>query len=608
VTYAWGGEIAAEALLREGVTCMFGLTAGHMQAIQDFAYRRGIDVFQVRHEQAGAFAADAYARVSRRPGVCFATAGPGMLNMATGLHMAYLAGSPVVALLGGHKVKESDRHTLQEADAASVLGSITKWTRRCHSPDQIGFYIRKAFRDAMTPPYGPVAIEFPLDATNWEPVDRAGQVAYVEGEWRHSGAPAVPPDPNLLRCAVDALSASRRPLLIAGDGVHWDDSGDLLRQVAERYGMPVNLRRLARGAVNEHSPRVLPSAIRKPFIEDADLIVLLGLDVGYFESFGAWRTNARFIQVNRAPEQIALNLPTAVELQADTRSFLTALLNSDAGSPRNTTTWLDRVAEQRAVLAERRAEAAASHDAERPVHPGTIARQLCALMPPGIPVVLDSFTASAFLSAEVELTASGQLLDSGLSAAIGHGVGMGIGASVATGSGPVLVMMGDGGMGIGGGDVETAVRLGLPVLYVIYNNSTFCAGMEKYCYGKDFRALGPTARGGWNLTPDIRYDKMYAPLGCHTENVDQPEQLSGAIDRALGSGKTSVINIMGSRDVVHPLYDTAYAKEMFWHLPPAEIEEPARRRHIDHHYPMFHGGSSVVEEHDGGRRPAAGDL
>ena len=90
---------------------------------------------------------------------------------------------------------------------------------------------------------------------------------------------------------------------------------------------------------------------------------------------------------------------------------------------------------------------------------------------------------------------------------------------------------------------------------------------------------------------------MYAPLGCYTENIDQPEQLDSMLARALESGKTSVINIIGARDVIHPLYDNVSAKEMFWHLPADEVEAPVRNRHLDGYYPQFHDGSAAPKGH-----------
>lgn len=587
----WGGEIAADALLREGVTSMFGLTGGHLQSLQDFAYRAGIDLYQMRHEQAGIYAADAYARTSRRPGVAFGTAGPGMLNMAAGIHMAYLAGSPVVCLLGGHKQKEADRGTLQEADAVPVLSSITKWTKRCHTVDQVSFYIRKAFRDAMTPPYGPVAIEFPLDAFNWEPTDPSDQVAYLPGPWRASQDPRTAPDPRLLAEVARLVGNARRPLLIAGDGVHWDHAEEALARACETLELPVNLRRMSRGAIREDGRLSVPSAARRAVFEEADLIVTLGLDVGYFESFGNWRTDATIVQVSRTASDIALHLPTAVEVRADTASFLNGLVDL-AGDERlgaaARTAWVERIGTHRTAHRERIAGEAAEHAHDVPLHPRTIAQAIVDQLPPDMPVVLDSFTGSAFLSSQTELSHTGQMIDSGLSGAIGHGIGMGIGASVATDNGPVFVLMGDGGVGIGSGDIEAAVRFELPIVYLIYNNGGFCAGLESYAYGEDFSLLGPKARGGFNFTQGVRYDQMFAPLGCHVEHVETPGGLREAINRALASGITAVINVVGTRDVHHPLYHSAQSKEMFWHLPPDEVEAPARERHIEHHYPKFH--------------------
>jgi len=585
---AWPAQIAVEVLKAHGTKAMFGLTGGHIQALQDFAYRGGIDVYQVRHEQTGAYAADGYARVTRTPGVCFGTAGPGMTNMVTGIHMAYLAQSPMVCLLGGHKLRESDRGSLQEADAEKILGSITKWTVRCSTPEQTSYYLAKAFRDAMTPPYGPVAIEFPLDTFNWAPTPRDAQVGYLPGASGPRVAPRLVPDSDRMDEVADRVARARRPLFIAGDKVHWEQCGPLLARTAEQLGVPVSLRRMARGAVAETHPLVVPAAIRKNLIRDADLIVLLGLNVGYFESFGTWRTDADFIQVSSDPGEFSAHLPTAVELQADVSSFLEQLnLRSVGADGSGRDEWVRRIAVDRAAWRERLEEDGRRHAGDVPVHPRALAASLSGGVLRGLPVVLDSFTGSTFLSEHLALDEGSQMLDSGLSAAVGHGVGMGIGAAVGTG-GPVFVMMGDGGIGIGGGDIEAAARFGLPVVYLIYNDGAFCAGLESYCYGKDYSLLGEKARRGFNLTEGIRYDQMFAPLGCHVEHVVESSQIESAVTRALESGKTAVIDVHSTREVAHPLYDSEYAKEMFWHLPPEEMQAPARAQHVDYHYPKFH--------------------
>ncbi len=591
----WAAEIAVKALQAEGVDTMFGLTGGHIGPIQDHAYRAGINVVQVRHEQAAAYAADGYARVTRRPGVCYGTAGPGMLNMVTGIHMAYASRTPMVCLFGGHRERESRRGSMQEAYAVDVCSSITKWTVRVTEPEMASHFIRKAFRDAMTPPFGPVGIEFPIDKFNWEPIEEADQVAYRAGPWRQAETVRSAADPQFAARAMDMLLKARRPLVIGGEGLHWSGSEETLKTLVERNRIPFSLRRLGRGTIREDHPLAISAGARRDVLADADVVLLVGLQVAYFESFGEWKTNARFIQIQNCVEDLLPTLPTEIHLVGDPNTILRQMLDSapPAQVDRERGAWLEHAAQTQRKFVDRLSADAQAVATESPIHPRWLAKAVADFVTPEFNVVFDAFTSSTFLGEQLLAKRSGQVLDAGLSAAFGHGVGMAIGAQVARPGAPVLVMMGDGGMGVGGGDIETAVRYGLPIVFLIYNDSTFCAGLERYCYGEGFRALGPQAHKGFRLTQDIRYDLMYAPLGCHTEHVERPQDIVPALQRSFASGKTAVINLIGTRNVQHPLYDSANAREMFWHLPAAEIEEPARKRHHEYFYPKFHDGKKV---------------
>lgn len=595
----WPAEQVVEALQREGVTAMFGIFGGHISSIQDYAYRAGIDVLQMRHEQAAVHAADGYARATRGPGVCFATAGPGMTNTVTAMHMAYVNRTPVVLLLGGHKVREEGRDTMQEADAASILGSVTKSFRRVTVPEQADLYVRMAFREAMTYPYGPVAIEFPSDLFNDLPISPASRIGWPGDDVHLGPPPPVAGDPQGVAKAFAALSTAERPLIIAGDGVHWDDAGHELRELVEGLSVPLSMRRHGRGAVSEDHPLVIPAPARKRALENADVVMLLGLHLSYLEGFGDWRTAARFIQVSRHPSEIGVNLPTLVEITADQTTFLRQMNALAADLPPNVQApavpWADAC---RADVEQWRS----SRDAGvrelvdcSVIHPVVLASELSRLVPDDVPVILDSFTASGFLAEFLQPRASGRVMDAGLSAAFGHGVGMALGASMAADAGPVLSVLGDGGVGLGGGDIETAARYGLPVVFVISNNGALGSGMEDYAYGPGYSILGPKARGGFNLTPDVRYDQMFAPLGCHTEHVTSIDELEGALSRSFESGLPAVINVVTDRDAQPGLYETVHARQMFWHLPVDEVMEPARRRHHETLFPRFHSGMTLSE-------------
>lgn len=598
----WPAEVVVEALQREGVRAMFGLFGGHIASIQDYAYRAGIDVLQVRHEQAAVHAADGYARATRGPGVCFATAGPGMTNTVTAMHMAFVNRTPVVLLLGGHKVREEGRSTMQEADARAVLSSVTKSFRRVTVPEQADLYVRMAFREAMTFPYGPVAIEFPTDLFNDRPIPPDSNIAWP-GAGVHLGRPPrVAGDSRGVASAFEALTRAERPLIIAGDGVHWDDAGASLRELLGKLEIPLSMRRHARGAVPEDHPLVIPGPARKRALADADLVMLLGLHLSYLEGFGDWKTSAEFIQVSRHPSEVAVNIPTLVEITADQATFMRQMnaLADDLPTdrPRPSLPWSTTC---RADVEQWRTRRDAEVDdllGREVIHPFAFASELSRLIPHDATVILDSFTASGFLAEFLEPKASGHVMDAGLSAAFGHGVGMALGASMASDGGPVVSVLGDGGVGLGGGDIETAVRYELPVVFVVSNNGALGSGMEDYAYGQDYAILGAKARGGFNLTPGVRYDQMFAPLGCHTEYVTKLAELDGALDRSFRSGLPSVVNVVVDRNARPALYDTVHAREMFWHLPADEVMEPARSRHHETLFPRYHGGLTMSEAFD----------
>lgn len=593
----WPAELAVQALQDEGVEVMFGILGGHIQSIIDYGYRAGIKIIMTRHEQAAVHAADGYARLTRKPGVCFATGGPGMLNMITGIHMAYVSRTPMVFLFGGHKEKESHRGAVQEAYAAEVCRSITKWTVRVTDPSMASFFIRKAFKDAMTPPYGPVGIEFPVDTFNFEPVEASSQIAYRPGPWLESPAARAATDPAYAKCAVDMLRTAKRPLIMAGEGVHWASAGPQLQAMAERLRIPFNLRRLGRGAIPEDHPLSISGGARKNVVSEADVVLLLGLNVGYLESFGEWKTDARFIQLQSSADDVLQTLPTALEMVADPAMVLEqmlAVVDADGTLDPDRDVWTTRASVLQSQFVARMTNEAVQTAHEAPIHPRWLAKVVSDFTDENTTLVFDSFTASTYLGEHLLAKRSGQVLDAGLSAAFGHGIGMGIGAKLARPDDRVLVMMGDAGAGLGGGDIETAVRYGVPVVYLVYNNSIFAAGLEDYAYGENFRILGPEAYKGFHLT-DVRYDLMYEPLGCHVEHVEDPAEITAALERAFASGKTAVINLVSTRHSQHPLYESAAAREMFWHLPVDEVEAPVRKRHHEFYYPKFHNGRRVDE-------------
>jgi acetolactate synthase I/II/III large subunit len=173
-----------------------------------------------------------------------------------------------------------------------------------------------------------------------------------------------------------------------------------------------------------------------------------------------------------------------------------------------------------------------------------VTRDLLDVMDRDATLVIDSFTLSGWLSQWFGARFAGQIVDAGPLAPVGHGVGMGIGVQLARPGKQVIVVIGDGGFGIGGMELETALKHRLPIVTLLWNNSSWGPGFEQM----------PMLRGRvdpFDMLPGLRYDRMFEAIGCHGEQVERPEELRPALERALASGKPSVVNVIGDARVGH---------------------------------------------------------
>jgi acetolactate synthase-1/2/3 large subunit len=545
-----GGAIVARTLRAEGVDVCFALNGGHIWPILRHLRDNGIRMIHMRHEQSCAYAADAYARSSRRPGVLAVTAGCGLTNAVTGLCVAHLAGSAVVCLAGQHPTTEDGIGSFQEAYATEICGSFTKSAKRVLDWTTIARDVRAAFRAAQAWPVGPTVVELPTN------------VLYQQGApaRQRRGAQVFDPeamramaDPAAIERAVDLLCAAERPLVAAGDGVFWADAAEELRALAERLEIPVYARRAGQGALPETHPLAVRGAWKKPFTSRADVVLTVGFRFWSGEHFGeppTWAGDAAYLQVDPMPLRIGAHVDAQVALVGDPKLVLRQLLAAAEArgsrvASRRHHAWLAEIGAVRERFDEaRRAQEAEVHEA-RPIHPARLVRELVDVLPADATVVVDSFTLSGWLSDWFQARFAGQVIDAGPLAPVGHGIGMAIGAQLARPGKPVVVVIGDGGLGIGGMEIETALRCKLPIVTVVWNNSS---------WGPSFDQM-PLLRGHvdpFDMLPDLRYDRMFEAIGCHAEHVERPGEIRAALERALGAGKASVVNVLGDARVGHP--------------------------------------------------------
>lgn len=579
--YPYPSQYIADVLKEHNAEVAFGVHGGHIWQIVDAMSAAGIKIVTVRHEQAGVYAAEAYSKVTGRPGIAFATVGPGTANIVSAVQQAYLSKSPVIVLLGGHEIQVDRLYTtIQEAYAPDLMSGITKWTQRVVHPSQYKQFVTRAFKEAMSYPRGPVVLEFSLDGL-WTPIPPAarpsifGEHAKYRPHWLVGdlNKPLVGGgDPAQLENVLDLIYKAERPLIYAGDGVHWADAGAELTEFAELSQVPSTNRRIARGAIPETHPMFFPSRAGKGLLKDSDLIVTIGMKVGFFEGYGAkW---PKVIQIAESPEHIWTFLDTAEAVIGNPKVVLSQLIGlakrkrvKPAASRQD---WVKRAQDDTKAAWARLTARADKYKDHKRIHPGWLSKviaETCEEMYGGRNrIMVDGYTISDYCPQFIRARYSGQIMDASEQAGIGHGVGMAIGAAFAdpeTRKCPIIALMGDAGIGVSGMDIETALRFKLPIVFLVSNNNGWLISLKYSHYGKDWQAMGKQDQGlGQECLPDIRYDKMFEALGCYTEQVTEPDKIKESLQRALKAaenGQTAVLNVMVDPSVGNSsIYSFAY--------------------------------------------------
>lgn len=545
-----GGVLIGRILKEQNVKYMFAVNGGHTFPILATLRDNGIKLIHMRHEQATAYAADAYARVTGEPGVCCVTAGCGLTNAVTGLCGAALTNSSVVCLSGQHPTTEDYIGSFQEAYGSDVVSSFAKFGKRVLDWTTIEVDLRQAFREAKNPPQGVSMLEVPtniLYQTDDETKQRRGAKIYDTDAIRSQG------DPRSIEKTAELLFSAQRPLIAGGDGIFWSNAQEELKELAELTSTPVYCRRAGQGALDEDSHLAIRGAWKKPFTGNADVVLAVGFRFWSGEKFGeppTWTDKATYIQVDTDPQRVGWHVPAEVGIVGDPKLVLRQIIDAIKAmqldfSAKRESPWLQQMVEVRQNYERMISERAAKTHTDVPIHPDRLTKDLISVIDKDATLIIDSFTLSGYTSQWFTAHTTGQIVDAGPLAPVGHGVGMGIGAQLGRPGKQVIVVSGDGGLGIGGMDMETAAKYDIPIICLLWNNSS---------WGPSFEQM-PLLKGRtdpFDMVPNIRYDKVFEPMGVHTEHAETPDEIIPALERALKSGKTSLINVLGDKRFGHP--------------------------------------------------------
>lgn len=575
----YGGGYIAKAFLDAGVEVMFGIPGITDNLLGDFMDGGG-KAFTVRHEQTAAYAADGYARSLRRPGVVFTSLVNGAMNTVPGMFHARGANSPVVLLASASPMSEdglpSGQGNFSPALITRVMEHATKFSIRIPDVRMASYWVREALHRAMDGTPGPVALELPMNVNGWRGSDP--QRHYVKDRGRIARLPYTAGDASTVRELVDRLIEAERPVIINGDGVFWSDAANELIELAELLEIPTCGRRMGRGALPESHRLSFTPALRRGFLEDADMVVLLGHQVtsldGYFDK-PAWNHSHTWAQVQERPEDVWYGIPTDLAVIGSVKLVLRQMIDCAKEAlrdrPVDRTKWTEAL--KRAVE-RRRASIRREVDGDRgkaKIHANVLCQEIAEFMDNSSTLILDSFVGSTHMTDKFEAKYAGQVLDAGLYMSLGHSIGMAIGAQIAGPGRQVLSLIGDGGFGISGMDVETMVRYGLPAVVVLLNNASW--GGRGWAHDLYY----PKRKGTGDLG-HIRYNKMFEPVGCHVERVEEETDIKPALDRAFASGKPALIDVACDTDRLTSVRVSAnlldvWVRDGLGELPPEALAE-----------------------------------
>ncbi|MBI3245247.1 MAG: thiamine pyrophosphate-binding protein [Deltaproteobacteria bacterium] len=530
-----GDQVIAQCFKNEGVDTFFFMMGGPTSGTAGACLDLGMQGIYVRHEQAAAMMAHAYARVTGKPGICITPSGPGTANAVTGLANAWADASPIIAIGGSAPMRATTLDSFQEMDQVAMMKPVVKAAYRVDIASRIPEFVSLAFREAMDGKKGPVYLDLPGDILATKLDD---EKLYWPTQYRVDARPAG--DPVLVRRAVELLAQAKHPLLVTGSGVLWSGASAELQQFVDATGIPFFTTPQGRGVIPEDHPRAFPAA-RSTAFREADVVLVIGARANSMLSFlraPRFSPDAKFINVNLDGKEIGHNRGVEVGIVGDAKLVLQQMIAEAAGKidGRQETAWVAQLAAKQRSNEERSAEVL--HSSKVPIHPLRLCREVREIVSRDTILVVDGHEILNFARQSIPVYEAGTSLNAGPHGCMGIGVPFGIGAKAARPDKPVLVLSGDGAFGWNGMEMDTAIRHHLAIVVVVSNNGGFTSRQTGRMSAGN---IGPA-----NIGRDLgyqRYDKMVEALGGYGEFVENPNDIRAAIERAFASGKPALVNV-----------------------------------------------------------------
>ncbi|HUV80276.1 MAG TPA: biosynthetic-type acetolactate synthase large subunit [Candidatus Bathyarchaeia archaeon] len=546
-----GAEIVVEELKNEGAEVAFGIPGGVLLDLYEVLYTEdAMRHILMRHEQCAAHAADGYARVSGKTGVCIATSGPGATNLVTGLANASMDSTPVVALTGQVPTAAIGSNAFQEASTFTITMPVTKYNFLVKRTEDLPKVLHNAFYIANTGRKGVVLIDLPKDV-----LATKAEVDLHPKETFAGYKPKIKPNKVQIKKAAEALVNAERPLIIAGGGVISTGATEELRHLAEFLGAPVVTTLMGKGAIPENHPFSLGMAgmhgriYANKAINECDALLAVG--TRFSDRLTGWQLDqfapdATLIHVDIDAAEINKNIQVDIPIVGDAKLALGEIIKwlEMKKKTANKSVWVQRIKEMHSACEECIKDV------------GRVGSSISDMFIKEINSILDG---NAIVTTEVgqcQMFAAHYyitkkprtFISSGGLGTMGFGFPAAIGAKVAAPDKKVVDIAGDGSFLMTCQDLATCVENDIPVVVCVFHNRYL--GMVRQWQELFFdKRYSHTSLGA---TPD--FVKLADAFGCYGERVEKPDDLKDALHNAFESGKPAVIDmIVGNEDNILPM-------------------------------------------------------
>lgn len=523
-----GAEILMRALVDQGVTTLFGYPGGAIMPVYDalYDYRKQLNHILVRHEQAATHAAEGYARVSGKTGVCMVTSGPGATNTITGIADAMMDSTPMVVITGQVGAQMLGTDAFQECDVVDITQPISKWAYQIRSAKDVAWAVQRAFYIASSGRPGPVVLDFTKNAQ----VEKA---EYVPGsiDFIRSYVPIPPTDKQSIIEAAALINEAKRPLVLVGQGVELGNASEELKAFIEKAGLPAGCTLLGLSALPSAHPLNVGmlgmhgSLGANKKTQECDLLIAVGMrfDDRITGKLSTYAKQARKIHFDIDPSEINKNVSVDVAVLGDCKETLpavTALLNANRHEA-----WRESFREwdkqETSVVIEPQI-----HPTEGPLRMGEVVRRVTELTEDKAILVTDVGQNQMMAARYFRFTEKRSMVTSGGMGTMGYGLPAAIGATFGAPQRTVCLFLGDGGLQMTIEELGTIMEQRSPVKIILLNNN-YLGNVRQWQHLFFHNRYSFTPM----MNPD--YEKIAEAYNIPARTVTRREELDYAIQQML---------------------------------------------------------------------------